>query len=138
MSKIFNIGIVVLGVICFIFWYLLLGSTDPYADILFYVSYALLAVAIIATLVWTLVNIFSSGEKVKRTLIGVGALVLVVVLGYVFAGSDNIDYQLLSSQGISVTESTSKTVGAGLIMFYILALVAILAMVLSGVKKMIK
>ncbi len=138
MSKIFNIGILVLGVICFIFWYLLLGSTDPYADILFYVSYILLALSIVATLVWSLVNIFSSKEKMMKTLIGIGALVVIVVIGYALADPSNINYEQLANAGITVDESTSTTVGAGLYVFYILAFLAIVSMVLSGVKKLFK
>ncbi|GLB50966.1 hypothetical protein NBRC110019_00050 [Neptunitalea chrysea] len=137
-QKVFNIGIVILGVICFVFWYLLLGSTDPYSDILFYVSYILLAIAVVGVAIFSLINIFSSGEKIKRTLIGLGALAVVVILGFVFASSGNINVQDLSDQGITVSESTSKTVGAGLVMFYILTAVAILSMVFAGVKKLIK
>lgn len=138
MSKIFNIGILVLGVICFIFWYLLLGSTDPFADILFYVSYILLAFAIVATLIWSLVNIFSSKEKMMKTLIGVGVLVVIVLVGYGIADPDNINYEQLANAGINVEKSTSTTVGAGLYVFYILAILAIVSMVLSGVKKLFK
>lgn len=138
MQRIFNIGIVILGVLCFVLWYLLIGATDPYSDILFYISYVLFAIALGAVLIYSIVNIVSSGEKIKRTAIGVGALAVVVVIGFVLAKPDNIDFESLRKAGINITDSTSKTVGAGLYMFYILSIVAVGAMVFGGIKKLIK
>lgn len=138
MQRIINIGIVVLGVVCFILWGLLLKSTDPYSDILFYLSYVLLAVALGAVLIFTVLNIISSSEKIKRTAIGLGAFAVVVILGFILAKPNNIDFEGLRNSGINVTDSTSKTVGAGLFMFYILSVVAVGAMVFGGIKKLIK
>ncbi|GLB50729.1 hypothetical protein [Neptunitalea lumnitzerae] len=136
MQKIFNIGILALGIICFVLWYLLLQNTDPYSDVLFYVSYILLAIAVVGVAIFSIINIVSSGEKIKRTLIGLGALAVVVILGYVLADGSNIDFDALSRADINVTEAESKTVGAGLITFYILMVVALGSMLLSGIKKM--
>mgnify|MGYP000341943491 FL=1 len=41
----------------------------------------------------------------------------------------------MADRGIEVTEGTVKTVGAGLWSFYILAIVAVVAMVVGGFKK---
>lgn len=136
MQKIFNIGILALGIICFVLWYLLLQNTDPYSDVLFYVSYILLAIAVAGVAIFSIINIVSSGEKIKRTLIGLGALAVVVILGYVLADGTNIDFDALSRADINVTEAESRTVGAGLITFYILMVVALGSMLLSGIKKM--
>lgn len=140
MQKIFNIGIIVLGILCLVLWILLSGEEAPYkyTDIMFYISYFLLAVALVSALAFSVINIVSSSKKLKTTAIGVGAFILVLVIGYVIAQPDNIDFSGLASSGIEVSEETSKNVGAGLWVFYILGVVAVLAMVFSGVKKMFK
>jgi len=83
----------------------------------------------------TLISVFSALAKnpkgLKKTLIGIG--IFVVVLGISYAMATGIetpmkDGEVLSSNG-------SKWVGAGLNAFYILALLAVGSMVVSGVKK---
>jgi hypothetical protein len=51
------------------------------------------------------------------------------------SGTD-LDLKPFISKGLDVTESTSKYVGMGLITFYILTAIAILAMIYTGVKKL--
>ena len=52
--------------------------------------------------------------------------------------ADGSDYQsyTIVDDSTELTESTSKWVGAGLYAFYILAILAIGAMIFSGIKKM--
>jgi hypothetical protein len=70
---------------------------------------------------------------IKKTLIVVGAFLAIVIISYVLAEgveTEMRDGEILSANG-------SKWVSAGLYVFYILGVVAIGSMVLSGVKKLI-
>jgi hypothetical protein len=69
-------------------------------------------------------------------LIGIGALVVVIGISYLLA-SGNVTEAMGRVEG-GVTETTSKRVGMGLITFYLLAGVAILAVILSSVKSIVR
>lgn len=46
MHKILKIAVIAIGVLGVILWLMLLGSTDPYADFMFYISYILLFISV--------------------------------------------------------------------------------------------
>jgi len=92
------------------------GSVSPLVSL----AIAILIVTVVVTLLFSLLNLASSAQKLKKSLIFIGCFA--VVLGIAFAASEGV-------------ESGSRWVGTGLRMFYILAALAILSMVLSGAKK---
>ncbi|WP_167598166.1 hypothetical protein [Leeuwenhoekiella sp. ZYFB001] len=98
------------------------------------IAYATIAIAIVFVLVFVLKNLFSSGSSLKSTLIGLGAFLAVVVISYVLASGEEVQLR----DGEVLSASTSRWVEAGIYAFYILAIVAIGAMVFSGVKKLAK
>jgi hypothetical protein len=85
-------------------------------------------------LFFVLKNLFTNTKSLKSTLIGVGAFAVVLIISYVAAAGDPMQYKL--QEGIA-TEAQSQMVGAGLIAFYILLAVAAISMIFSGVKKVI-
>jgi len=99
-----------------------------------YIAYLTIAIAIVFVLVFVLKNLFSSGNSLKSTLIGLGAFLAVVVISYVLASGEEVQLR----DGEVLSASASRWVEAGIYAFYILALVAIGAMVFSGVKKLAK
>ncbi len=99
-----------------------------------YIAYLTIAIALVFVLVFVLKNLFSSGSSLKSTLIGVGAFLAVVVISYVLASGEEVQMR----DGEVLSASASRWVEAGIYAFYILALVAIGAMVFSGVKKLAK
>tara|TARA_R110000796_G_scaffold37722_4_gene95419 strand:+ start:335255 stop:335629 length:375 start_codon:yes stop_codon:yes gene_type:complete len=106
-------------------------------NFMFIISFILFAIAVVASLFFGLRNVFSSPEGLKRTLIGVGGLVVVAILSYVFATGTDIDIpEMERKTGILTDESTVKTIGTFLNMFFILTIVAVGAMVIPGIKKM--
>lgn len=108
------------------------ASVDPIA----YVAYIILGLTLVFVLFFVLKNLFTNTGSLKNTLVGVGAFAAVLVVSYVLSsGSDAGDYFY---NGVAATEGESHMVGAGLIAFYILICGAAAAMLLSGVKKMIK
>lgn len=98
------------------------------------IAYVTIAIAIVFVLVFVLKNLFSSGNSLKSTLIGLGAFLAVVVISFVLASGEQVELR----DGDILSASASRWVEAGIYAFYILALVAIGAMVFSGVKKLAK
>ncbi|MEH6657771.1 hypothetical protein [Leeuwenhoekiella marinoflava] len=99
-----------------------------------YIAYAAFAVAVIFVIVFVIKNIFSAGSSLKGTLIGLGAFLAVVVVSYLLASGEETPLR----DGGTISASASRWVEAGIYAFYILAVVAIGAMVFSGVKKLAK
>ena len=106
------------------------GLVDPIA----FVAYIILGLVLAFVLVFVIKNLFTNTAGLKNTLIGVGAFAAVIIISYVMAGGDELKYRL--EDGFA-TDSQSQMVGAGLTAFYILIVVAALAMIFSGVKKVI-
>lgn len=134
--KIFKIVVGVLGAILF-FRILNAGDEALEADAglqasvispLMYVAYAILLVCIVSVLGFVIKGLFSG--NVKNTLIGLGSFVVVLVVSFMVSEGQETalrDGEVLSAYG-------SRWVSAGLTMFYILVVLAILAIVTSNLK----
>ena len=91
-------------------------------------------VVLLFVVVFVVKNLFTNTSGLKNTLIGVGAFAAVLVISYAVSGGDPVQYKM--QEGFA-TEGQSQMVGGGLTAFYILIIVAALAMIFSGVKKVI-
>ena len=97
--------------------------------------YILLAIAALAAIVFPVITMAQNPKGAKNALIGVGALLLICVIGYFMSGNEvhiNLDGDILAD------EATSKKSEAGLIAFYLLAAGAIGAIIFAEVSKMFK
>jgi hypothetical protein len=99
-----------------------------------YASYALLAVAIGSAVVLPMLSSFKSPGELKKPLMALAGMVVLFVISYALAGSEVTTVQ--AAKG--VTENTSKLVGAGLTMFYLISAVAVLGLIYSEVNKALK
>ncbi|APY08187.1 hypothetical protein BWZ20_07675 [Winogradskyella sp. J14-2] len=106
------------------------GLVDPMA----YIAYIILILVLAFVVVFVIKNLFTNTSGLKNTLIGVGAFAAVLIISYIVSGGDTMKYKL--QEGVA-TEGQSHMVGAGLTAFYVLIIVAALAMIFSGVKKVI-
>ena len=97
-----------------------------------YVAYITFAITIILVLFFVGKGMLTG--NIKNTLISIGAFVAVVGISYVL--SDGNPIQL--NDGAMLSANGSKWVGTGLYVFYILAVIAVGAMVFGGVKKVTK
>lgn len=123
MYKISKISALVLGAIGAVLWVFLVREEIVTWDSapmqwMFIISYVLLGLTILVAIVSGIMNIVSSPKALKKTLIYTGAFVVVAGISFALAGG----------------EGTEKMVSAGLILFYILAIIATLLLVLSGIK----
>ena len=105
------------------------GTVSPLVSL----SIAILIITVLVTLFFSLINLASSKEKLKKSIIFIGCFL--VVLGIAYAASTGVETPLKDGEVLSA--SGSRWVGTGLRMFYILAALAILSMVLSGAKKLL-
>ena len=106
------------------------GSVSALVNLALFV----LGIAVVITLIFSLFGLTSDGKKLKKALISIGLFTLVVAIG--FGLSTGVETPLKDGEVLSA--SGSRWVGAGLRIFYILALVAIAAMGLSGVQRILK
>lgn len=106
------------------------GLVEPMA----WVAYITLGIVILFVVVFVIKNLFTNTSGLKNTLIGVGAFAAVLIISYVVSGGDTKAYKL--QDGLA-TDGQSHMVGAGLTAFYVLIVVAALAMIYASVKKVI-
>lgn len=94
----------------------------------------ILVIIVIATLAAVVMALAKNPGGLKNTAIGIVAFLVILGISYVVA--DNSVFEMRDGEVLS--ENGSQLVGAGIYAFYILAIVAVGLMVLSGVKKLIK
>jgi hypothetical protein len=103
-------------------------------DIGLYVGYGLFSVALIAAVILPLINALKSPKELLKSGMGIGALLVVFLISFGLAGSEvTAKY---TAQGIG--ESSSKLIGAGLTMFYIVFAAALVGIVFSEISKALK
>lgn len=143
LHKILKYIALVIGVVGLILWARVLmagddaieNSADVQASVVtpfLYVAYIVFAIIVLLVLFFVIKGLFSG--DIKRTLIAVGAFIVVIGIAYVL--TSGTERQL--SDGTMLSASADHWVGAGLVTFYILAGIAILLMVVSGIRKLIK
>lgn len=97
------------------------------------VAIAILFVTIAVTVVFSLINLASSPQKLKKSLLFI--VCFIVVIGLAFAISSGVETPL--KDGKILSANGSRWVEAGIRMFYILAALAIGSMIFFGGKKLI-
>ena len=117
------------------------GEKAYIVDYISLIGYITLGLILFYVIVFILINLFTNTSGLKNTLIGLGAFAAVLIISYVLSDSDNPvmeNGKSLFRYGDKVaTGNEVQLSGAGLVAFYILMIVASLAMIFSGVKKVI-
>jgi hypothetical protein len=103
-------------------------------DIGLYLSFLLLGLATAAAVLLPLINAIKHPAGLVKSLIGVGALVVLFIVSYSLSGSE------LSAKAVAlgVDESGSKLIGAGLILFYLVFVISVVGVVYSEINKALK
>lgn len=107
-------------------------------DPMMVIAYVILVIVLVFVMFFVFKNLFSNASGLKSTLIGVGAFLAILFISYLISSGTDIDLEPFTKKGLDYDEGTSKYVGAGLYAFYALAVIALLSMAFSGVKKLIK
>lgn len=96
-------------------------------------AYVVLAIAAISAVVFSLVNLVSHPDKLKKALMSLGVFALILAIAW-FASS-GVETKL--SDGKMLSASGSQLIEAGIKAFYILILSAAGLMLFFGIKKML-
>jgi hypothetical protein len=142
MDKIVKIGLLVLGAIAAILWTQLPSRDVPVGDAvesgavhwMFMVMYLLLGIAVLISLVFTLKNLVANPQSLKKTVFVIVGFLLVVALAYVISDGGDGTVEEMASRGVTTTESTVKKIGAGLNVFFILVIIAVVTMLWGAFK----
>ena len=103
-------------------------------DIGLYIFYVLLFIAVAAAFIFPLINSIKEPGALIRTGIGIGLIVVLFGVSYALSGS----YVSRVATVAGLSESTVKLISAGLIMFYITLVLAVLALLYSEISKALK
>lgn len=103
-------------------------------DLGLYLFYALLLIAVIAAMVFPVINSIKEPKALLKSAIGIGIVLVVFGISYAVADSS----VNLKAAAMGVTESSSKLIGAGLIMFYVALVLSAVALIYSEISKAFK
>ena len=147
MHKIIKILLIVLSLVGAVLWFMLpsaeLSEANPAEaaqsgamNAMFLLTYLFLGIAVVASLIFALKNLFSNGQNIKKALFAIGGLLVVVLISWAMASGTDVSVEEMASKNIETSESTIRNIGTGLNVFFILTFVAVVAMLWSGAKKM--
>ena len=146
MQKILKIVLIVIGVIGAIMsFFMMPAKDDPEAinsigiNIMFLLTWILLIAATLTALFFGLRKMITTPGGLKKALFALGALVVLFIIGYALSSGDEANAVVNAFEGkdIQPTASTVKTIGMLLNVFFAMTVVAVLLMVLPGVKRLI-
>lgn len=103
-------------------------------DIGLFVGYGLFIIALGSAIILPILNVVKSPKDLVKTGIGVGALLVVFLISFGLAGSEVTAAYV--AQGVG--EGSSKLIGAGLTMFYMVFIGAMIGIVYSEINKALK
>lgn len=99
-----------------------------------YLFYALLGIAILAAIGFSIANAMKVPGAFVKSLIGIGVLLALFGISYALSSSE----VSTKNAALGLTESSSKLIGAGLIMFYITLALSAVALIYSEITKALK
>lgn len=142
MNKVIKIVLIVIGLVAAGLWFAMPDQDDPNAinnsamNFMFIIMYALLAIAVVASVFFGLKKLLSTPGSLKKTLFTLGGLAIVVVVSYGLSSGEEAKIIADAMADKGATESTVKNIGMGLNVFFILTAVAVVLMVVPSLKKM--
>ncbi|WP_299222912.1 hypothetical protein [uncultured Psychroserpens sp.] len=111
------------------------ASVDNHGTLSMFITLALivLAIATISAVAFSLVNLISNPDKLKKSLLSVGVFIVILLVGYLMSSGEE---QLLND-GSMLSATRSQMIEGAIRAFYILILSAAGLMLFFGVKKML-
>ena len=143
IQKIIKIVALVIGLIAIFFLVriIMIGDEAIEADVanqgiltsFITLAFIVLGIAAISAVAFSLMNLVSNGEKLKKSLISVGAFVLIMLVGFFMSSGE----ERILNDGSTLTVTQSQMIEGAIKSFYILILLAAGLMLFFGVKKML-
>ena len=146
LQNIVNIISALLGIVGVIFLLRIMGTGDEQIEIdatqgsyslvtpIIELARIVLILTISVTLIFSLRGLFSNKEKLKKASISIGFFLLIIFISYM--ASSGVETPM--KDGKILSERGSRWVGTGILVFYVLFILAIGLMFLSGLRKMFK
>jgi len=103
-------------------------------DLGLYITYVFFFLAIGAAIVFPMLHALKHPKELGKSAVGVGSLVVLFIIAYSISGSE----VTAKAASLGVGEGSSKLIGAGLTMFYIVFVIGMLGMVYSEISKALK
>lgn len=101
-----------------------------------WLTYLMIAAAALAAIVYPIIFLSKNLAKAKSSLMGVAILLVVTLVSYLLASGDLMEFT--GFEKFEMTSASTKRVGMGLILFYILALGAVGSVIYAEVGKLFK
>ena len=146
MHKILKIILIIIGVVGAVLSFFFMPSgDDPEAinsgsiDLMFLLTWILLIAASAFALFFGLKKMATSKGGLKKALFALGGLAVLFIVGYALSSGDEAQavVDTFSGKDIQPTASTVKNIGMMLNVFFMMTAVAVLMMVLPGMKRLI-
>ena len=144
MHKFLKIGLIVVGIIAAIMCFFMMpDAADPEAinstgiSVMFAIMWILLAIAAISALFFGLKKMLTTPGGLKKALFSLGGLAILAIIGYALAGNEQPVVDTMGRRGIETTVGTVKTIGTLLNVFFGMVIVAVILMLMPGLKKII-
>lgn len=137
-DKLLTLVMLLLGVLCAVFAFMFAIDNTKFTgmfDIVFWVLVALIAVSVLAMLLFLFKRIIENG-KLVRFLIGLVAVAAVIIVLFLLSKGTDVSDAMLERNG--VTQTASKWVGAACYAVYLLVIGAACAIVYVEVAKSFK
>ena len=145
IQKITTYTVATLGVLGAIFLVIIVGKGDDaiemsamqgdYSSItpIILLAQIILAITILITVVFSVKNLASDKEKLKSSLMSIGAFLVVLIAAFIFSSGEETPMQ----DGAVLSANGARLVETGIKMFYFLTVIAIAAMSYGSVRKLI-
>ena len=146
IQKITNILAIGLGVLGLIFLVLIISAGDDKIEMdamngdygfvaaIIYLAFLVLAIVVLSTVVFSVMNLVSDKNKLKKAGISIGSFLLVIIIAFVL--SEGVETPMQDGKVLSA--SGSRWVETGIRTFYLLTLIAGGIMIYNSVRNMFK
>lgn len=146
IQKITNIIAITLGVLGLVFLALIISQGDEsiemnamqgdygFVSYIVYLAFAVLGIVVLSTIVFSLMNLFSDKDKLKKAGISIGSFLAVIIVAFIL--SEGVETPMQDGKVLSA--SGSRWVETGIRTFYLLTLIAVGIMIFNSIRKIIK
>ena len=146
IQKITNIIAIALGVLGLVFLAFIISQGDEsiemsamqgdygFVSAIIYLAFVVLGIVVLSTVVFSLLNLFSNKDKLKKAGISIGSFLAVIIIAFIL--SEGVETPMQDGKVLSATGS--RWVETGIRTFYLLTLIAVGIMIFNSVRKFIK
>ena len=146
IKRITNIVSLLIGLLALIFLVFIISTGDEkiemdamngdygFVSAIIYLAFAVLAIVVLSTLVFSLMNLISDKSKLKKAGISIGSFLFVIIIAFIF--SEGVETPMGDGKVLSATGS--RLVETGIKTFYLLTLIAGGVMIYNSVIKLFK